>query len=84
MKCGINLILPGSCSQPARGVYPCGGKFDDDPLCELHAALAKARDGGDDAGERQAAARLRGGGDFVPERRREEPGMYPAMQRVKS
>ena len=83
MKCGINTMIPGSCSQPARGVYPCGGKFDDDPLCDLHAALAKARDGGDDAGEYQASARLRGGGDFVPERRPEEPGMYQAMQRGK-
>jgi hypothetical protein len=81
MICGLNKMIPGSCKQPARGVYPCGGRTDDDPLCELHAALAKARDVGDEVGERRAAARLRGGGDYVPERRPESSGMYPAMQK---
>ena len=80
MKCALNIMIPGSCSQPARGVFACGRKTDNDPLCELHAALAKARDVGDEEGEYQAAARLRGGGDLVPVRRPEVSGMWPTMQ----
>ena len=83
MTCGLNLILPGSCSQPARGVYPCGGKSDNDPLCELHASLASERAAAvvSEIAVRRAEARLRGGGDYVPPRRSEKPGMYPAMQK---
>lgn len=65
--CGLNVLDPGACNQPARGEI--------DPLCEEHAALAANRACNDRGLALACEKRLRALGCVVPPEQAQRPGL---------